>query len=483
MQLFNELTNENFAQCWKAVEKEVIKRDRAQKTAYFIAIPGMVTMAVTLFLISACLSYLMFKSENLILSDFALLGQKIYSLISFDLPQLAIYFILLLSTIVLPFAASLIARIFAGAIRGSYRYGEQSADILGALKMKNILENLKGKVYDVEYVWAIKTPVWMYLLYSLILVAPFVISLIYGYNSHPNHDYSPGLLYIVLPFLGIIVALLGCFLIIVLFSIQGVLSRMLQASAWCDYDKTCDEINYYINKTKAAEQAEAERIQKEKVLKEQQELLQHNLLKGQKLYEEAIASNPADEELLNKAAKLGHPAACCYVGKKILSEWTSNMYTIKEKEQMAKDAAKCFDVARQIAVLSKMEFQTECTFLWLFSRLQYETASESDLKDIVNMLRSIRHSGKLPEEYHEMLTIAIQTAVNNINELEEPVTTSHTSVSSSANTSLYKGTSGNSSPGLNTHMTIRGTNKPVYYNNGRYVDESGNTVPITEIDD
>lgn len=46
----------------------------------------------------------------------------------------------------------------------------------------------------------------------------------------------------------------------------------------------------------------------------------------------------------------------------------------------------------------------------------------------------------------------------------------------------YVGTT-STDPGLNTYMTIRGTNDPVYYKNGQYVDGNGNAVPITHIED
>lgn len=46
----------------------------------------------------------------------------------------------------------------------------------------------------------------------------------------------------------------------------------------------------------------------------------------------------------------------------------------------------------------------------------------------------------------------------------------------------YTGSRSNN-PGLNTYMTIHGTNESVYYKDGRYVDKNGNDVPITKIDD
>ena len=58
-----------------------------------------------------------------------------------------------------------------------------------------------------------------------------------------------------------------------------------------------------------------------------------------------------------------------------------------------------------------------------------------------------------------------------------------TSEDTLSNSPNYSGSSSSTSSGINTYMTIRGTNDPVYYKNGEYVDSSGNRVPLTEIDD
>ena len=74
-------------------------------------------------------------------------------------------------------------------------------------------------------------------------------------------------------------------------------------------------------------------------------------------------------------------------------------------------------VARQFAKLTKQDFETECTFLWLYSRLQYESNNKENWKLMLNDFRSIQKSGKLPEEYTETLEVAIKTVVNVIDEL------------------------------------------------------------------
>ncbi len=189
----------------------------------------------------------------------------------------------------------------------------------------------------------------------------------------------------------------------------------------------CKEAETYIlkkkeeeeeRKQKEAEQREEERRQQEEVKKQQEKLIEDQL-EGQKMYEEAIASDPVNEELMKQAAKLGSVSACYYLGKNLLSEWLSDMYTTEEKERLAEDASKYFDVARQIATLAKLDIKTECYFLWLFSRLQYESNTKSQWQEMLSGFREIQKSSELPEEYKETLEIAIKSVINNINRLIE----------------------------------------------------------------
>ncbi len=150
-----------------------------------------------------------------------------------------------------------------------------------------------------------------------------------------------------------------------------------------------------------------------------QENILADMLGGEKMYEEAIASNPVNEELMKQAAKLGSVSACYYLGKNLLSDWLSDMYTAEEKEEIAENAAKYFDVARQIATLGKLDIKTECQFLWLFSRLQYESNTKSQWKQMLSDLRDVQKTGNLPEEYSGTLELAIKSVVNNIDRFDD----------------------------------------------------------------
>ncbi len=177
--------------------------------------------------------------------------------------------------------------------------------------------------------------------------------------------------------------------------------------------------SYLLKKKEEENERKQKEAEQQEEIKKQQEKLIEDQLKGQKMYEEAIASDPVNEELMKQAAKLGSVSACYYLGKNLLSDWLSDMYTAEEKEQIAEDAAKYFDVARQMAALAKLDIKTECEFLWLFSRLQYERNTKTAWKQMLQDFRSIQKSGKLSEEYTDTLNSAIKTVINTIDTLDK----------------------------------------------------------------
>lgn len=170
------------------------------------------------------------------------------------------------------------------------------------------------------------------------------------------------------------------------------------------------------------EEEERKRKKQQEETQQKQEKIVKDMLDGQKLYEEAIASEPINKELMKQAAKLGSVSACYYFGKNLLSDWMSDMYTAEEKEEIAEDAAKYFDVARQVSALADLDVKTECQFLWLFSRLQYESNTKSQWQQMLNDLRDVQKAGDLPEEYIGTLEFAIKSVVNNIDRLDEQPT-------------------------------------------------------------
>ncbi len=188
--------------------------------------------------------------------------------------------------------------------------------------------------------------------------------------------------------------------------------KLMQLLADIKYE---DAVKY----VEADRQAKLEQEEKERLVREIQEKMKKDSLDGEKIYEEAVASDPVNEELMEKAARLGSISACYYLGKNLLAERATDMYTSKEKEEMSKKAAKYFDVARQIAALTNSEMKTECEFLWLNSRLLYESNTEDNWEKMLTDFRNIQKAGDLPDEYNDTLEFAIKEIVKVINEVGE----------------------------------------------------------------
>lgn len=185
-------------------------------------------------------------------------------------------------------------------------------------------------------------------------------------------------------------------------------------------EKLKKELNAEIyNLKKVQEQKNKEKKEKEKIRQEKQkaEKLLKDLIDGENLYKEALASDPINEKKLKKAAELGYPRACYHLGKNLIADLDSDMYTSDEKEEIAERAANYFNVARQNSELAEEDLETECKFLWMFSRLQYESNNKEKWQQMLTDFRNIQKSGELPEEYTETLESAIKTVVTVIDEL------------------------------------------------------------------
>lgn len=75
----------------------------------------------------------------------------------------------------------------------------------------------------------------------------------------------------------------------------------------------------------------------------------------------------------------------------------------------------------------------------------------------------------------------IETELQRCKEILENIKSNRRVCTSYGGSATYTGSKTND-PGLNTYMTIHGTNDFVYYRDGKYVDKNGNNVPLTEID-
>lgn len=128
------------------------------------------------------------------------------------------------------------------------------------------------------------------------------------------------------------------------------------------------------------------------------------------LYQQAIAEENVDKELLKKAADMGNPSACLHYGKILLERNATEILTRTEIEELFQVAATYFSVPAKAGIV-------EGEFYWLTSRTQYESNDEDGWKAILRRLRQIKANGQVPEHMESVCDIAIQSAVDCINNI------------------------------------------------------------------
>ena len=143
---------------------------------------------------------------------------------------------------------------------------------------------------------------------------------------------------------------------------------------------------------KAQLQREKEAAEAEKARLEEQER-KERIAKAEPLYAQAIAADPVDEVLMEKAAKLGHPQASIYVGWNLIRDQECNPYTNAERRKLQKKALDYLSIFTS-------EKDTEGVFVYLFAKALYEDSLSQDEWDtMLQRARRIKKSGKLPEKY------------------------------------------------------------------------------------
>lgn len=169
----------------------------------------------------------------------------------------------------------------------------------------------------------------------------------------------------------------------------------------------------YLKECEKQDKEEKERLKakyeyEQKLLRDREK--QKKLKEAAEIYAQAMAEETPDEKLISKAADMGDPNACLQVGKKLVADWSSGMYTSKEKEGILKRAVRYLENATGIV---------EGEFLWLFARANCEGHSASEWRKILSAMRSIYHGGNLPEEYEETCQATIQVLVETVDSAEE----------------------------------------------------------------
>lgn len=132
--------------------------------------------------------------------------------------------------------------------------------------------------------------------------------------------------------------------------------------------------------------------------------------KAAELYKQAISGDTVDRELLKQAADLGDESACFDLGKELYFDSISDYYTENEQAKKAKQAEKYLSVFESSSNI-------EGKFLYISLRISSGTTKYNEWEKILEQLRTIKASGKLPEGYNEALDIALKGAVQMINTL------------------------------------------------------------------
>ena len=187
-----------------------------------------------------------------------------------------------------------------------------------------------------------------------------------------------------------------------------------------EYEKFCIRQEEQRKKDAAAEKErkEAERIEQLRI-------------EGDKLYRQATAGGKADEALIEKAAQMGSRPACLYMGRKKMQEWSSGAYTREEKEDIAEEAKKYFEVAR-VEQATEAE-KTEARFGYLTFQVLTESGKADKWKGVLAELRGIQRSGQLPKNYDDSCEWLIGVVIQLIDDAPQPTySTSSTTYSTTS---------------------------------------------------
>lgn len=416
------ITNESFPLLWKEIVEEGKKAKKASRINSLITIFSQIFFALAMILFGFVVFYFIFKNDNeaqIIINTGAYLTKFLPS----TLPNIVKIIIYLALAIIAPSVCCLLLRLIFSLFGAEYKNSDTNKDgLAGAESLLKAMEQIVKEQKHYDFTWSLPEH-WSYnLIFSIAFLFPMILQL----YLIADKTSAEGILSFIL--MGALIAGIGGFVLFLpIAGLKGISNFLcnktcvfLNPAKEKEYNQAIEVLSKYINSTKQEikkkKEAEDKKKEKERLSKEKEALL-CNIQKGEELFNEAISSDNPDENVIKNAAKLGSISACYYLGKKLLSDSLSDMYTSTEKEELASDAAKYFDVARQMATLAKLDVKTECEFLWLYSRLQYESNGETEWQEMLNNFRKIQQSGNLPEEYTETLEIAIKTVVSTIDKM------------------------------------------------------------------
>ena len=173
--------------------------------------------------------------------------------------------------------------------------------------------------------------------------------------------------------------------------------------AFSDYVKVCEKLEKEekARKEKAEKQRkETERLAEEKKRREQ----------GAVLYAQATAGDEMDEELLQQAADLGDPQASMIIGKRLMQDGKSDLYTDAEKNALMEKAAGYFKNTTDVP---------EGVLYWTVCKVKYESNTKATWQFMLKRLRNLKETSKLSEEDLELCDDTIRTLVRTIDSFVE----------------------------------------------------------------
>ena len=424
MNVPQKITKDSFPALWEVIKKEGIKAKKAMRINRAISVFSQIFFAISILLFGCVVFYTVFKNDSETLPALNYIGTKIMQLFPDAIPNIIKIIICLILTIITPAVCCLFIRVIFSLFSAEYENNDIGKDGLGGAKaLKQAVNQLEKQRQHYDITWDLPE-IWVYhLIFPITFLLPVIIQLYF--SADKTAEGITGLI-----FMELLVAGLGGLILFLPIAGLKAVSNFL-CNRTCVFLKNSEEKEYtslikvlsdYIRTTEKEIKAEKEAKQKrekEEKQKQKQEKTMQDMLDGEKMYNEAIATEPVNEELMKKAAKLGSASACYYLGKMMLLKLQSDMYTAEEKKQIAEEAANYFDVARLIAAMVNSENKTECEFLWLYSRLQYESNTKDKWKEMLNAFRGIQKSGELDEAYSETLELAIKTVVSTIDSIEQ----------------------------------------------------------------
>lgn len=173
--------------------------------------------------------------------------------------------------------------------------------------------------------------------------------------------------------------------------------------ALTEYVKVCEKLE---------KEEKARKAEEEKKRKEEERLAEEkrNKERGAELYAQATAGDEVDEDLLQQAADLGDPQACMIIGKRLMQDGASDLYTDAEQQSLMRQAAGYF---------KNTQDTPQGMLYWLRCRVRYEKNTKSEWQSMLRQLRSVKETGELSEEDVELCDAAIRALVQTVDKMVE----------------------------------------------------------------